>query len=112
MARLARVVAPDYPHHVTQRGNGRQKVFFEPGDYALYRDLLAASCAAADVAIWSWCLMPNHVHLILVPSDADGLRRALAPVHRLAALRYVALNPNVLLGRLCRQGKGLGQADA
>ena len=43
---------------------------------------LAASCRAADVEIWAWCLMPNHVHLILVPSDADGLRRALAPVHR------------------------------
>jgi len=46
-------------------------------DYALYRDLLAAHCAAADVAVWAWCLMPNHVHLILVPSDRDGLRRAL-----------------------------------
>ncbi|HXI07489.1 MAG TPA: transposase [Bradyrhizobium sp.] len=41
------------------------------------RDLLAASCRAAGVEIWAWCLMPNHVHLILVPSDADGLRRAL-----------------------------------
>jgi putative transposase len=40
------------------------------------------SCRAADVEIWAWCLMPNHVHLILVPSEADGLRRALAPVHR------------------------------
>ena len=38
--------------------------------------------APADVEIWAWCLMPNHVHLILVPLEADGLRRALAPVHR------------------------------
>ncbi|MEH2517984.1 putative transposase [Bradyrhizobium sp. AZCC 1610] len=82
MARLARVVIPDIPHHVTQRGNGRARTFFGNDDYALYRDLLAASCRAAGVEIWAWCLMPNHVHLILVPSDADGLRRALAPVHR------------------------------
>ena len=80
--RLARVVIPGLPHHVTQRGNGRARTFFGDDDYALYRDLLAASCRAADVEIWAWCLMPNHVHLILLPSDADGLRRALAPMHR------------------------------
>ena len=82
MARLARVVVPDHPHHVTQRGNGRARTFFGDADYALYRDLLAEHCRAADVEVWAWCLMPNHVHLILVPSDADGLRRALARVHR------------------------------
>lgn len=82
MARLARVVVPGHPHHVTQRGNGRARTFFGDGDYALYRDLLAENCRAAEVAVWAWCLMPNHVHLILVPSDPDGLRRALARVHR------------------------------
>jgi len=82
MARLARLVVPGLPHHVTQRGNGRARTFFDDRDYALYRDLLAEHCAAADVAVWAWCLMPNHVHLILVPSDTDGLRRALARVHR------------------------------
>ena len=82
MARLARVVIPGLPHHVTQRGNGRARTFFSNANYALYRDLLAESCRAADVEVWAWCLMPNHVHLILAPSDADGLRRALAPVHR------------------------------
>jgi putative transposase len=82
MARLARVVVPGHPHHVTQRGNGRGRTFFGDHDYALYRDLLAANCRAAGVEVWAWCLMPNHVHLILVPSDPDGLRRALARVHR------------------------------
>jgi putative transposase len=57
-------------------------VFFGDADYALYRDLLAERCRAADVEVWAWCLMPNHVHLVLVPSDPDGLRRALAAVHR------------------------------
>ncbi len=74
--------SPDHPHHVTQRGNGRARTFFGDTDYALYRDLLGQHCRAADVEVWAWCLMPNHVHLILVPSDPDGLRRALAAVHR------------------------------
>ena len=82
MARLARVVIPGHPHHVTQRGNGRARTFFGDGDYALYRDLLMENCRNAGVEVWAWCLMPNHVHLILVPSDPDGLRRALARVHR------------------------------
>ncbi|WP_275194381.1 transposase [Bradyrhizobium sp. CSA207] len=74
--------SPATPNHVTQRGNGRARTFFEDSDYALYRDLLAANCKAAGVEVWAWCLMPNHVHLILAPSDSDGLRRALARVHR------------------------------
>ena len=82
MARLARLVVPGLPHHVTQRGNGRARTFFDEADYALYRDLLAENCRGAAVEVWAWCLMPNHVHLILVPSDEDGLRRALAPTHR------------------------------
>ncbi|WP_246135655.1 transposase, partial [Mesorhizobium intechi] len=69
------------PHHITQRGNGSAKVFFTPGDYTLYKTLLVEHCRAANVGIWAWCLMPNHVHLILTPADPDGLRRALAKVH-------------------------------
>ncbi|MBW7850842.1 MAG: transposase [Rhodospirillales bacterium] len=82
MSRLPRLVVPGLPHHVTQRGNGRARVFFGDDDFALYRALLAESCRAAGVAVWAWVLMPNHVHLILTPADPDGLRRALAPVHR------------------------------
>ena len=79
---MARVVVPGVPHHVTQRGNRRQKTFFEDGDYARYKQLLAEGCKAAGVEVWAYCLMPNHVHLILVPADADGLRAALAEAHR------------------------------
>lgn len=60
MARLARFVLPGIPHHVTQRGNGRQQVFFGADDYAACRDLLAVQCAAHGVAVWSWVLMPNQ----------------------------------------------------
>ena len=87
MARLARFVLPGTPHHVTQRGNGRQQTFFTQDDYAAYRDLLAEHCAANDVAVWSWVLMPNHVHLILVPEHVDALRAALSKVHRAYAGR-------------------------
>ena len=69
MARLARVVVVGVPHHVTQRGNRRQTVFFGDEDYATYMALLAEDCRAARVQVWAYCLMPNHVHLILIPSD-------------------------------------------
>jgi putative transposase len=82
MARLARAVAPGVPHHVTQRGNRGQPVFFGKDDYLAYRALLAEGCRAAGVAVWAYCLMPNHVHLILVPPDGDGLRAALGEAHR------------------------------
>ncbi|MDA0664940.1 MAG: transposase [Proteobacteria bacterium] len=82
MARLARIVAAGVPHLVTQRGNRRQPVFFGDDDYTAYSRLLAAGCREARTAIWAWCLMPTHVHLILVPSHADGLRAALGEAHR------------------------------
>ena len=82
MARLSRVVIPGIPHHVTQRGNGRQRTFFQDEDYALYLDLLASAAERAQVQIWSYCLMPNHVHIVLVPSDHDGLWRTFGDLHR------------------------------
>ena len=82
MARLPRLILPGIPHHVTQRGNRREQTFFEGGDYELYLDLLAEACGRAHVEIWGYCLMPNHVHIIAVPQDQDGLSRALRHVHR------------------------------
>lgn len=82
MARLARIVLPGIPYHVTQRGNRRQRTFFNDADYALYRDLLAAAAKRAGTSVWAYCLMPNHVHLIVVPVDEDGLRRTFADAHR------------------------------
>ena len=70
MARLSRITVPDIPHHVTQRGNRRLRLFDGPDDYALYRDLMAERCRANGVACWAYCLMPTHVHLILAPATA------------------------------------------
>jgi putative transposase len=86
MARLARVVVPGLPHHVTQRGNRREAVFFNDGDYRFYLDLIASAARRSGTAIWSYCLMPNHVHFIMAPSRADGLRATFAEAHR----RYTA----------------------
>ncbi|HET9638768.1 MAG TPA: transposase [Allosphingosinicella sp.] len=82
MPRLARLVVPGLPHHVTQRGSRRQTVFFSLDDYRFYMSLLSRYCAEAGTTIWAWCLMPNHVHLILVPVGSDGLRAAMAATHR------------------------------
>ena len=82
MARLARLVLPGIPYHVTQRGNRRQQTFFEDDDFALYRDLLAEAARKAGTSVWSYCLMPNHVHVIAVPEEEDGLRRTFADAHR------------------------------
>lgn len=82
MARMARVVVPGIPHHVTQRGNRRQQTFFHQDDYIAYLDYLLEGCTKADTEVWAYCLMPNHVHLLLCPSKEDGLRAAIADAHR------------------------------
>jgi putative transposase len=82
LARIARLVVPGLPHHVTQRGNRRMNVFFSDDDHLLYLDLLKERCRKAGVEIWSYCLMPNHVHLILNPSTPQALGLALGETHR------------------------------
>jgi putative transposase len=79
---MARAVAAGVPHLVTQRGNRGQKTFFRKSDYEAYKDLVAEGCRDAKVAVLAYCLMPKYVHLILVPSDTDGLRAALGEAHR------------------------------
>ncbi|MBT3333915.1 MAG: transposase [Rhodospirillaceae bacterium] len=82
MARLARIVVPGIPHHVTQRGNRRQEVFFSDTDYRQYLNFLTQYAGEAGTEIWAYCLMPNHVHLLLVPHDEAGLHKALQEAHR------------------------------
>jgi putative transposase len=82
MPRIARLVVPNVPHHITQRGNHREPVFFEDGDQARYLSFLKASAQDSQSSIWAYCLMPNHVHLIVAPSHKDGLRDMFAESHR------------------------------
>ena len=82
MARMARVVAPGFPHHITQRGNRRQQTFFHDEDYRTYIRLMAEWCSRLKVEVWAYCLMPNHIHLIAAPQSEEDLRRAIGEAHR------------------------------
>lgn len=82
MARMARIVVPGYPHHVTQRGNRKQDTFFGSGDYRAYIKMVAKAKADAQVEVWGYCLMPNHVHLIVVPEREDSLANLFRSAHR------------------------------
>jgi putative transposase len=82
MPRVARIVVPGLPHHVVQRGNRRQQAFFHSADYERYIDLAAEACRRTQTEVWAWCLMPNHVHLLLVPSVAGALSDVMGTVHQ------------------------------
>jgi putative transposase len=81
---MARIVIPGIPHHITQRGNRRESVFFVRSDYRRYLRLLGDYAADGGLDIIAYCLMPNHVHLVAVPAEAGSLAAVLKPVH----LRY------------------------
>ncbi len=81
MPRHARFLLPDVPHHVTQRGNHRESVFFCRGDHFAYLRLLREHSQQHSIEVVAYCLMPNHVHLVLVPSGAEQLHRVLRAVH-------------------------------
>src|SRR3989338_8101837 len=82
MARMARVVIPNIPHHITQRGNRSQKVFFSDKDKAYYLDLLYKHAQEAGLTFWAYCLMDNHVHLIAVPEKEDSLAKGIGDTHK------------------------------
>ncbi len=82
MARIARLVVPGHPHHVTQRGVRRMDIFLEDDDYRKYISMISKSCQKTGTEIWAYCLMPNHVHFVMVPADEDGLRATLGEAHR------------------------------
>ena len=81
MPRRGRVVFPGVPHHVTQRGNHRERVFFSPGDPESYLYLLREHAKQLGIDIAAYCLMPNHVHLVVVPSTAHAMHYALKAVN-------------------------------
>jgi putative transposase len=101
MGRTGRVVIGDVPHHIIQRGNRRQRIFFSTSDYDVYTQVMRERCDRHCVEIWAYCLMPNHVHLIAVPNRPEELSRAIGEAHRYYALR-VNLKKN-WVGHLWRQ---------
>jgi len=81
MSRIARVVIPDVPHHIVQRGNRRQKVFFSDQDRQFYVRLLKKYGDEAGITYWAYCLMGNHVHLVAVPKSPESFTKGLGAAH-------------------------------
>ena len=81
MPRVARIVLADHPHHIIQRGNNRQDVFFTDDDRRAYLDLLAEQSERYGFTLLAYCLMTNHVHLVGAPRSAAGLARAIGRTH-------------------------------
>lgn len=86
MARPLRLVVPDQPHHLIQRGNNRQAVFLDDDDRRQYLEALRDSATTHEVAVHAYVLMPNHVHLLATPKEASALSRLMQALGR----RYVA----------------------
>jgi putative transposase len=82
MPRAARFVVPNVPHHIIQRGNRCQPVFFCNDDRIFYLRLLAKWGRISGLAFWAYCLMDNHVHLVAVPAREDSLAVGLGETHK------------------------------
>ena len=65
MARISRIVVPEVPHHITQRGNRRQQVFFSDDDYRYYLSLMSEWCKKSQTAIWAYCLAELWGHELI-----------------------------------------------
>jgi putative transposase len=77
MPRIARIVATNFPHHITQRGNNRATVFFDDGDRQTYLKLLRTNAEKHLLQVWAYCLMDNHIHLLAVPETETALSRGI-----------------------------------
>lgn len=82
MARIARLVVRGIPHHIVQRGNRRQKVFFSDNDRRAYLNLLRIYVKPYGLKLWAYCLTDNHVHLIVVPEHEQSLALGLSKAHQ------------------------------
>jgi putative transposase len=81
MPRIARVVLTEHPYDITQRGNAQQRIFVDDADCLVYLDLLRRYSAVYELNLWAYCLMPNHVHLVAVPTRGESMARALGRTH-------------------------------
>ena len=85
MARFRRLVVPGYPHHVTQRGVRQQTTFFDDLDYENYIRLASDLLDPSSLEVWAYCLMPNHIHAVVVPHAESSLASFFGPLHKLYA---------------------------
>jgi putative transposase len=92
MARFARVVVVDVPHHVTQRGNARQVILTDDASRVAYLELLRQYSDLHRLSVLGYCLMSNHVHLIVIPRSPGALAQALKHTHGRYAAYWNARN--------------------
>jgi len=83
MARISRVVIANVPHHVTQRGVRSLNIFFKHEDYEYYKNLLLEQSKEHHLEVISYCLMTNHVHLIVIPKTPESLAKTIGETHML-----------------------------
>jgi len=88
MARIARVVAPEYPHHIIQRGNNRAKIFSAVKTRKKYLGLLRDYAKKHQVSVLAYCLMSNHVHLLIKPRQSESLAKLMQGVSQ-AYTKYI-----------------------
>jgi putative transposase len=81
MPRLARAIVVGCAHHITQRGNNRQPVFFVDDDRRVYLELLAEEAGKHKLEILGYCLMDNHVHVVAKPHEDDSLAKGIGRTH-------------------------------
>lgn len=81
MPRIARAIAIGVPHHLTQRGNHQQDVFFTPEDRVLYLQWLREYAQKYQMRLWAYCLMTNHLHLVTTPDDDLSLALTMRSLH-------------------------------
>ena len=77
MPRIARAVAKGYPHHIIQRGNNREVVFYDDEDKKKYIALLIKYAGKRDSSVMAYCLMSNHVHLLVRPLTEESLSKTM-----------------------------------
>jgi putative transposase len=85
MPRPARIILPGQPHHIIQRGNNRQPIFFDERDRRLFHAMLGDALTAHGCVLHAYVLMTNHFHLLLTPVEEAGIGRLMQSLGR----RYV-----------------------
>jgi putative transposase len=82
MPRIARIEAVGYPYHVIQRGNRNQRVFINEGDNRTYLNILKNQSELFGLEVWAYCLMVNHIHLVVMPKHKGSLTKCISQTHQ------------------------------
>jgi putative transposase len=80
MPRIARIVGAGYPHHIIERGNNRERVFIDSSDYEKYLFFLSKYSEEKEAPVLAYCLMPNHIHLLVRPSKEEALAKMMQAI--------------------------------